>query len=442
MTQFEFYKSFLFVIELLSAESMYLYRFRKRSLFWLRLPIAVAACFLFAWLLPARGDDPFLLALAFLIIFLFTVVAAKAIFRESWFTVLFCCFAGYTTQHLSYEVYNILLTLMNANGSAGFYGETDFLQIFPNLLVFAIYMVVYVAAYFLCFMFFANKLEAKEDIEVKKTFIFIFSILILIVDILLNAVIVRNPIEGAKLYIIVIGLYNILCCIISLYLQFEVAIRRKIELTLEFMQKIWEKTKSQYEMSKENIEIINMKCHDIKHQIRTLTAEGTVDPDFLKDLEERISIYDARVKTGNESLDVLLMEKSLLCNKQKIEFTCLIDGSQLEFMKSEDVYALFGNIIDNAIEAVQTAEPTRRVIDLQVKAVGDMVCIREWNYFKGDLALGEKGLPVTTKSDHINHGFGLKSIRYICEQYDGNMDVTTEDGVFTLNIVMFPPKDR
>ncbi len=439
MTQFEFYKSFLFVTELLLAETMYIYRFRRRSLFWLRLPVAVAACVLFAWLLPAVPDNPYLFALTFLAIFLFTVLAAKAIFRESWFTVLFCCFAGYTTQHLSYEIYNILLVIMHADGAAGFYGNTDFLQIFPNLFVFAVYMVSYVFCYFICFMFFSVKLVPKEDIDVQKSFIFIFSIFIVIVDVVLNAVVVHNPLEGSGLYLIVIGIYNVLCCTVSLYLQFEVAIRRKIETNFDFMQKIWEKTKSQYEMSKENMEIINMKCHDIKHQIRSLGNH--VDPNVLQELEERISIYDATVKTGNESLDVILMEKMLLCNKQHIEFSCMIDGEKLSFMKDEDIYALFGNIVDNAMEAVQKVDPTKRVIDLQVRAVGDIVNIRETNYFTADLVKDARGLPMTTKGDRINHGFGLKSIQYICESYGGTMQVETDDHTFRLNIVLFPPKD-
>ena len=440
MSQFEFYKSFLFVLELLAAESMYIYRFRRRSFFVLRTIAGISACFLFAWLFPVLPDNPFFFALTFLVIFLFTVLVAKFLFRESWFTVIFCCFAGYTTQHMSYEIYNILLTLMNATDSAGFYGQTDFLQTFPNLFVFAVYMTVYVVSYFLCYMFFSTKLAPKESIDVKKTFIFIFSIFILIVDILLNSIIVLNPLQDGKLYVIIIGLYCVLCCIISLYLQFEVAIRRRIETTFDFMQKMWEKTRSQYEISKENIEIINMKCHDIKHQIRSLGKDGTVDPKVLRELEDRISIYDAVVKTGNESLDVILIEKSLLCNKQQINFNYIVDGESLKYIRDEDIYALFGNIVDNAIEAVLKLPPSQRIIDLHVKSVGEMISIRESNYFSDTLVRGEKGLPQTTKSDRINHGFGLKSIQYICEKYDGSLEIGTEDNTFRLQIILFPKR--
>lgn len=437
MTQFEFYKSFLFVTELLLAESLYLYRFRRRNRFWLRLIGGVGLCYLFAWLFPVPVDNAFYFTFTFLMIFSFTILAAKFMFRESWFTVIFCCFAGYTTQHLSYEVYSVLLTLVNAGGSAGFYGQENFLQMFPNLFLFAVYMVVYVAVYFMCYFFFSTKLAPQEGVDVKKTFIFIFSIFILVVDILLNALVVYHPIEGGKLYVVIIGSYNMLCCIVSLYMQFEVAVRRKIETNFEMMQRIWEETKSQYEMSKETIEIINMKCHDIKHQIRTLGTERTVSPEVLKELEERIDIYDSVVKTGNEPLDVILTEKSLLCTRQHINFSYIVDGGKLSFMREEDTYALFGNIIDNAIEAVTKLEEGQRIINLHVKEAGGVLHIRENNYFADGLVL-ENGLPRTTKGDRIRHGFGLKSIRYICERYGGTMSIETEGNIFHLNIMLVP----
>ncbi len=70
----------------------------------------------------------------------------------------------------------------------------------------------------------------------------------------------------------------------------------------------------------------------------------------LKELEQSIRIYDSIVKTGNEILDTLLSEKSLICEARDITIHCVIDGKKLFFMDSIDIYALFGNAIDNAIE--------------------------------------------------------------------------------------------
>lgn len=443
MTQFEFYKSFLFVIELLFGEILYVHRLRHRNMFPLRLILWAAACFLFAFAFPILSQSVLYSFFTFLMIFVFSFVGCCFVFKERFLTVLFCCLAGYTTQHLSYEIYNIVLNILNADLSVGFYGSGDFTGIFPNLLVFAAYLFVYVMTYFLCYIFFARKIDPQESIDIHRTFIFIFTIFLLLIDIFLNAIVVYFPLKGAEngqIYIYMIGLYNILCCCVSLYLQFEVAMRRKIEMDFAFMQQMWNKTKEQYTLSKENIEYINIKFHDIKHQIRHLSEGDSIDHALLKDLEKRIDIYDSVTKTGNEALDVILTDKSMICSKNNILLTYIIDGEKLNFMSEEDVYALFGNIIDNAIEAVREVEEAQRVINLHVKKVNNMIVIRETNYFTKNIVF-ENGLPRTTQSDTRYHGFGVKSIRYICDKYGGSCTFTAEDGVFRLDIVLFPPEE-
>ena len=62
--------------------------------------------------------------------------------------------------------------------------------------------------------------------------------------------------------------------------------------------------------------------------------------------------------------------------------------------------------------------------------------IEESNYFDGPLVL-EDNLPATTKEDPNQHGFGIKSIRYITELYGGKFSVRVEDNMFFLRI-LFP----
>ena len=437
MTQFQFYKSFLFVAELLLAEYLYLYRFRRHEHYVWRLIAGIAASFLFAFLLPTFSDNSAYSSLLFLLIFLFTVVMYKFVYNESTLTVVFCCLAGYTTQHLSYEIYNTALVLMNVSVLEGFYGNSpEFWALFPNLFLFAIYLFIYVGTYFVCYFFFGSKLENVEDVYIEKSFIFIFSILILLVDILLNAIVVFNPLDGAELYIIIISVYNILCCIVSLFFQFEFTLRRKAEKEFDTLQEMWNRAKKQYEMTKENIELINMKCHDFKHQIHKLGNYEVITPGVLKELEDNISIYDSIVKTGNDALDIILTEKSLLCNKENIQFSCIVDGKKLSFMRNEDIYAVFGNIIDNAIEAVLKVEPAKRTIDLRVRFVEGLLIVNASNYYEEELIYKDDKLQ-TTKEEKFHHGFGIRSIQYVCERYGGEVNISAENNIFTISILFF-----
>lgn len=414
---------------------MFMYRFRKRSYFWLRLPAVIALCFLFAWLFPVPVDNPFYLSFTFLMIFLFGMAMSKVLFKENWLTVAFCGIAGYTTQHMAYELYNLLLVIMDTPSSMGFYGSAEFTSPFPNLFVAVVYACTYVPVYFLSYIVFAKKLAARESVQLEKAVIFVLAVSILIVDIVLNAIVVYTHIDGAKSYVVVIGIYNILCCLLSLYLQFEVSVRKKLEDSLVRVEQMWYQAKSQYEISKENIEMINVKCHDLKHQIRTL-QNGAISPEVLRDLENRIQIYDSNVKTGNDALDIILTEKSLLCNKNSITISIMADADKLGFMAKDDIYALFGNILDNAIEALLKVEADRRMITLNIKMVGDMLVIRESNCYDGEIKF-LNGLPQSTKQDAKYHGYGLKSIQYIVDRYDGDLTVKADGGEFSVNILFF-----
>ena len=131
----------------------------------------------------------------------------------------------------------------------------------------------------------------------------------------------------------------------------------------------------------------------------------------------------------------MLSEKSLFCEKNGITLSCMIDGSKLDFMELGDLYCLFGNLLDNALEAVKKIEEReRRVIDLVVKMKDNMLLIQEENYFNGELRF-EDGLPITTKGDTDYHGFGVRSLRMIVKKYGGEMTTYVSDDVFHLNIL-------
>lgn len=436
MTQFEFYKSFQFVIELLLAEAMFVFRFHRRKYFWVLMPAAVGLCFLFAWAVPVLSQNPFYISFIFLAIFLFTLLMNKAIFNESWLTVGFCCVAGYTSQHFAYEIYNIIMLILDYPAASGFYGTGDFTGMFPNLFVAVMYAISYVPAYFIFYMLFSTKLKNREPIKLKSKFIFVMAVSVLVVDIVLNAVVVKTDGGNAETLKIIIGVYNILCCFFSMFLQFEVSVSKKLEDTLDVVEQMWRQASKQYEMSKANIEIINRKCHDLKHQIHKVRSGGeAITPNELKEIEENVSIYDSSVKTGNDALDLILTEKSLLCYENGIAINIMADGEKMSFMSIEDIYTLFGNMLDNAIEAVKRVDADKRTIMLNIKAVGEMLVIRESNCFADKIEF-EDGLPVS-KGDRNYHGFGMKSIRYVCNRYGGDLTVRAEDGTFTVNILFF-----
>lgn len=436
MTQLEFYKSYQFLLELLIAECLFTYRLSRRRFFALRAVAALAACWALFRFFPILSENAFYISFMFLVLFAGTVFAFKFLYKETWLTIVFCCIAGYTVQHMTYELYNLAMTAMNFNSNSpmGFYGS-KWSPMFSNPVLLMLYLVLYAAVYFGMYWAFGRQIKRHERLRLKNAFVFVFVVLILVVDILLNAIVVFFLAEEENiLYLIIVGIYNVLCCVFALYLQFEVALRRQLQTALAALRQLRSKEREQYETSKENIRLINMRCHDLKHQIRHIGQTAEISSSAVSEIEDLISIYDSTVKTGNDALDVILTEKSLLCNKNGVKLSCIVDGDKLSFMKEEDIYSLFGNIVDNAIEAVLKVPQDKRTISLHVKTVDGMLLVRESNYYADDI-LFEDGIPLTTKEDKRYHGYGIQSIKYICDRYDGELNISAEGSVFTISLV-------
>ena len=156
----------------------------------------------------------------------------------------------------------------------------------------------------------------------------------------------------------------------------------------------------------------------------------------LADLAHDISIYDSSVKTGNEALDTILTEKRLLCESRKITLTCVADGGALAFMAAADIYALFGNALDNAIEAVTTLDDqAKRSITLVVRQVMGCASVHVENYCDAAPAFVD-GMPQTSKADRASHGFGVRSMRQTAERYGGTFSASADDGTFRLDIMI------
>lgn len=194
---------------------------------------------------------------------------------------------------------------------------------------------------------------------------------------------------------------------------------------------------SQYEFSKENIEMINRKCHDLKHQLKALERLSDAERAAqIREARRAIDFYDAVVRTGNEALDTLLTEKSVFCANRAIRLSCTVTSSRLSRIDLVDLYTLLGNAMDNAIESVdKLSDPEKKVISLHVRDQGQMLHIQIENYYEGSLELSD-GLPVTTKEDKRSHGYGVKSIRAIVTKYDGELLIGTEGQVFSLQILI------
>ena len=230
------------------------------------------------------------------------------------------------------------------------------------------------------------------------------------------------------------------CGCAILYAQQEQARRIEANTELASINAQLESQHQEYLQSKENIESLGRLAHDLKHQITALRAE--VDPKHaaagFEQLEQSVQRYSAQQHTGNPVLDVILTTKERACADRGITFTAVADGSLLSGMSSMDIASLFGNALDNAIEATsKLPKHEQRLIKLALYEQNHFIVSRVENYYDSRLKKDAEGnLRTTKRDDQHRHGFGVKSIRHIAQQYGGEVTIRTEDHWFVLTALI------
>lgn len=433
MSRILFYRP-IFIIMLIISISMFGVKLKKKNPFILRYIISILLCLEISFVFPLFSDNAFYISSMFFIFWIVVYLMMIFCLQENKKNLLFISIIGYTTEHIAYELYLFIVTVFGiVNGENGIYSfQNKFL--FINYQDAICYFASYLFIYFFAYLFFARKIKGNEGIRINNPLFLIIGIIFIFIDISLNAFVDNySKANFDKTYICTIAIINILLCIMFEFFAFETSTRQELRKNLDVISQMKYNEEKQYELSKENIALINQKCHDLKYFIRNYGNNQTLNPQVIEEISQSIEIFDSNIKTGNNALDIIFTEKSLLCYKNNIRFTCIADGKLLSFMDDVDAYSLFGNLVDNAIEALKD-EAQKRVISLIIKGQGDFVSISIQNFFSKKLHF-ENGLPITTKKDKNYHGYGMQSIKMICEKYNGTLSINTNDNIFSVNIL-------
>lgn len=339
---------------------------------------------------------------------------------------------AYGIQHIAYQACVLILDTGLKKEMYSIMSPEN-VNLVYNLVIYAVRIIVYVGAFFTLV-----KIFRKNAKFILNTWLMIIIAAYVVLFLIIVNAFVSNYIfywqkemKGIMaavmltltvlLEILVIGIYKFVEGKQNLLL---------IESTLE-------NNVQQHEMTEQNINFINMKCHDLRKIVRKLKQKkNEITDEDLDQIEEALRLYDVGVKTGNQSLDVLIQDKMLYCKSRNIELTTLINGKVFENFDQGNTYSLFMNIIDNAIEAVERLDdPQKKVISIVASDYKGAILIEETNYFKGKINIRNNGTIETTNKDKKFHGFGTKSIAYIVNKYNGKVLYSTEEDVFKLKIV-------
>lgn len=248
---------------------------------------------------------------------------------------------------------------------------------------------------------------------------------------------VHDPNANVGITMVAIRVYAILFDVLSICVLYNLTVRRTREMERVVAETMAQQRVQQYKTSRELMQMINIKSHDLKKQLRYLRQDPEGKTQLIEELEHVTGAFDAVVDTNNEALSTVLTEKSATCFHENIPFAVVCCEHPLNFMRELDLYTLFANLLDNAIEASRKMEPSRRSITMAIKCVQGFLSIHQENYFDGKVQHAGGEL-LTTKEDMVSHGFGFQSMRQIVERYHGSISYKAEGNVFSVNILIPP----
>ena len=181
--------------------------------------------------------------------------------------------------------------------------------------------------------------------------------------------------------------------------------------------------------------------HDIKnHMIILQSQERTYDyegiANYAKELEKVFLRTTEEIWTGNKVVDLILRQKKYLAEERNIEFFIeTIFLPQWPFKDSE-LCSLFGNLLDNSIEACEKIKKGKRWIKVQVEKQNRLLFLDISNSIEEKI-LVRGGKLITNKKDKENHGYGLKGIERIVNKYEGEMSYQVKGNLFKIIITFF-----
>lgn len=426
-----------FSLQLILSEAVFLIGRPRRAHFAPRLAwslaVYLAAASLWYNLLHSIPGDLLWVTMCFWLgLFLLTMLAIFFSFDLLPIEVIFVGTGGYAVEHISYSVAKIIQYL------TGWYD--DVIGVAAENLLFR--FLIYVLMAGLIYLLIIRKNRDKEAFQPNDARIALLALATLLIAIILSVFYSSEQVAEQMTAVseIICPIYGIACCLLVLIMEYYILRENRLKRERELMEQSLQLANDHQKSAREAIDIINMKCHDLKKQIRALASisDAAARSEYVSEVQQAVDLYDATYHTGCEALDYVLQEKSLLSKQHHVALSCMAEGEALSFLRPTDVYSLMGNALDNALECVLQEPEELRIISLQIRQRGQMVLIHLENQCSRQPEF-QDGLPVTTKKDKDFHGFGVKSIRYIADKYHGELMMRAQNSMFLLDIVLPVP---
>ncbi len=288
---------------------------------------------------------------------------------------------------------------------------------------------------FLYFMV-AGKLMKKREAPFTKLQ-YVFNCIILLYTLIDLIVIADNMNNRPNNYFLVL---NLGCIVLAdLYLLYLIKVMSEksfLEYEVKSMEKQADLQYKYYVRQEQKYNKTLGLLHDVNKHIKTieqlyLKGNTEIAAEYTKQIGGMLQPLISARYTGNPILDILLADYISIMDEKGIDFDIKVDNVKMDFIDAMDITTIFGNLLDNAIEACDNVENDRKII-VKIGAYHEMISIRMEN--NCTTVKWKNGIPISEKGQ--NRGMGLLNVRRSIEKYDGSIKLKEEDGIFIVDIFL------
>ena len=248
--------------------------------------------------------------------------------------------------------------------------------------------------------------------------------------------------EEIGIAVVALGLLVINLFMLYLYNQLLRSISQKYET--EMLKNQVQIYANQLDVILQSEEKVKALRHDMKHHMNELkllaNKYGAVEiQDYIDRMENFIHNSKEIVSSGNVEIDSVL-NYMLQKAKEELETVKVKVILPEEIKHSFDLNVLIGNLLENAIEAARQTDT--KYLNVYIALQKGVLKIQVDNSFVTGI-ISEKEerdgskIFLTTKRRKEQHGIGLKNVKKIVESYNGNMDIQTSGGIFSVKLILY-----
>ena len=291
------------------------------------------------------------------------------------------------------------------------------------ILIFLYYMLI-------------NRFMKKRDVSPSRTRYVIYGIM-LVYSLVNMLVIVENFRNGQRSYLSAV---NMGCIVLAdLYLLYFVKMadeKNHYENQIRALEQQSKLQHAYYAAQNRKYEQTVHILHDVKKHIRAIeglcgTGEENTAGAYAREIGKLLKPLVPVRYTENPILNILLTDKEVVMREKEIRVEIMVDDVNLEFLAPVDVTTIFGNLLDNAIEAAEKVDGDRYV-SVRISAYHQMIVVRMENSCND--VTWKNGVPVSDKGE--GRGIGLLNVRGAIEKYDGNLRLEQEGHKFIVEFFL------